>query len=60
MLESFDIVDLSIAAVGVVMLPLLPDLLANLMVAFLPNSLATARVHAFSRSVRRIANTVVR
>jgi hypothetical protein len=35
MLEQFDIVDISIAAVGVAMLPLLPDLLSNLMVAFL-------------------------
>ena len=59
-LASLDIVDISIAAVGVAMLPLLPDLLSNLMVAFLPNSWATARVRAFSRSVRRVTNTVVR
>ena len=41
MLENVDIVDLSIAAVGVAMLPLLPDLLANLMVVFLPDAWAT-------------------
>lgn len=60
MLERFDIVDFSIAAVGLAMLPLLPDLLANLMVAVLPNSWATDRVRSFSRSVRRVSNTVVR
>ena len=60
MLERFDIVDFSIAAVGLAMLPLLPDLLANLMVAVLPNSWATDRVRSFSRSVRRVTNTVVR
>ena len=60
MLENVDIVDLSIAAVGVAMLPLLPDLLANLMVVFLPDAWATARVRAFSASVRRVTNTVVR
>ena len=60
MLERFDIVDFSIFAVGVAMLPLLTDLLANLMVAVLPNSWATSRVRSFSRSVRRVTNTVVR
>jgi hypothetical protein len=59
MMDNVDIVDISIAAVGVAMLPLLPDLLANLMVAFLPNAWATARVRAFSSSVRRVTNTVV-
>jgi hypothetical protein len=59
MLENVDIVDISIAAVGVAMLPLLPDLLANLMVAFLPNAWVTARVRSFSSSVRRVTNTVV-
>ena len=51
---SWDVVDVSIAAAGLVMLPLLPDLLANLMVAVVPNSLATARVRGFSRTVRPV------
>ena len=57
---SWDVVDVSIAAAGLVMLPLLPDLLANLMVAVVPNSLATARVRGFSRTVRSWTNAAVR
>jgi hypothetical protein len=54
-----DIVDIAILSVGVATLPLVPDLLANLLVAFLPNSALTSSVRSLSQSVRRISGRFV-
>ena len=54
-----DIVDIAILAVGVATLPLVPDLLANLLIAFLPESAVTASVRSLSQSVHRVSGRFV-
>jgi len=55
-----DIVDIGIIAVGCTLLPMLPDLLANLMTAFLPRDSSWARTaRKASKEVRRVTNSVV-
>jgi hypothetical protein len=41
------------------MLPMLPDLLANLLVAFLPDAMITSSVLSFSHTVRRVTTKAV-
>jgi hypothetical protein len=41
------------------MLPMLPDLLANLLVAFLPDSLITSSVLNLSHAVRRVTTKLI-
>ncbi|KAJ1493465.1 DHHC palmitoyltransferase-domain-containing protein [Baffinella frigidus] len=56
---ALDIVDWAIVLVGLTMLPMLPDLLGNILIAFLPDSYVTASVRRWSAAVRRVSNTVV-
>lgn len=50
---ALDIVDWAIVLVGLTMLPMLPDLLGNILIAFLPDSYVTASVRRWyaARSV---------
>eukprot|EP00961_Rhodomonas_salina_P239743 3238611-Rhodomonas_salina.2 len=56
---ELDIVDMAILSVGIAMLPLLPDLLSNLLIAFLPDSWITSRVRSLSKKIRDVSTQVV-
>ena len=56
---DFDVVDIAIFSVGIAMLPLLPDLLSNLLIAFLPNSCITSSVRSISKTIRNVSTRIV-
>ena len=54
-----DIVVIAIVSVGLTMLPIIPDLLANLFIVILPNSRVTSSVQETSRRIHAVASVFI-